>query len=226
MNKNSRPLPNLPLFAAAARTFPQAEPKMSELSDAHVLGMALWPVADADRIAAQLVDAHGSISATLSQPAETLARAVGPAAAQQLAATREIALRLVRAETFERPLLHNHEILFDYLRARLGREPREHFLALFLDVRNRLIAEEVLWVGTVDNCPVYPREIARRALELNAGALIFSHNHPSGDPTPSRLDIDMTKHVVDALKAIGVTVHDHVIATAGECKSFRALGLL
>lgn len=215
MNKNSRPMPDLPLFAAAARTFSQAAPKMSELSDAHVLGMALWPVADAGRIAA-----------VLAQPAGELAGAVGKDAAAQLAAVREAALRMVRVEAVERVRLDRFDLLENYLRARLGREPREHFLALFFDVKNRLIAEEIMSVGTINHCAVYPREIVRRALELNAAAMAISHNHPSGDPTPSRADIEMTKEIVAALKTIGVAVHDHIIATSGECRSFRALGLL
>lgn len=226
MNKNSRPLPDLPLFAAAARTFSQAAPKMSELSDAHVLGMALWPVADAGRIAAELVERHGTIAAVLAQPAGELAGAVGKDAAAQLAAVREAALRMVRVEAVERVRLDRFDLLENYLRARLGREPREHFLALFLDVKNRLIAEEIMSVGTINHCAVYPREIVRRALELNAAAMAISHNHPSGDPTPSRADIEMTKEIVAALKTIGVAVHDHIIATSGECRSFRALGLL
>jgi len=108
----------------------------------------------------------------------------------------------------------------------MARSPNEEFRVLFLDRKNVLIAEEVQSSGTIDHTPVYPREIVKRALELGASALILVHNHPSGDPTPSRADIEMTRDVAEAAKALRITVHDHVIVGRSGHSSFKALGLL
>lgn len=116
--------------------------------------------------------------------------------------------------------------LNDYLKSRIIENGREEFRVLFLDKKNHLIADEVMGVGTVDHAPVYPREIARRALELDASSLILTHNHPSGDPTPSAADIDMTKQIVDALKPLRIAVHDHVIAGAHGVLSLKTLGVM
>jgi DNA repair protein RadC len=116
--------------------------------------------------------------------------------------------------------------LLAYVRAALAHEPREQFRVLFLDKKNGLIADEMLGQGTVDHAPVYPREVARRALELSASALILVHNHPSGDPTPSAADIDMTRQIVEAVRALKIAVHDHLVVGAGGVASFKALGLL
>lgn len=97
---------------------------------------------------------------------------------------------------------------------------------LFLDRKNRLIADEVLGKGTVDRAPVYPREIMKRALELEATALILCHNHPSGDPTPSQSDIDMTQHIISAAKPLSITIHDHLIIGRENIASFKTLGLM
>ena len=116
--------------------------------------------------------------------------------------------------------------LLDYVRTALAHEPREQVRVLFLDKKNQLIADEVLGRGTVDHAPVYPREVARRALELSASALILVHNHPSGDPTPSSADIDMTRQVVDALRPLRIAVHDHLVVGRNGTASFKALGLI
>ncbi|MCA6237922.1 MAG: DNA repair protein RadC, partial [Phenylobacterium sp.] len=113
-----------------------------------------------------------------------------------------------------------------YLRTAMAHEPREQFRVLFLDRRNQLIADEAMNEGTVDHAPVYPREVVRRALELSASALILAHNHPSGDPTPSRADIDMTREVIEAAKVLRLSVHDHVIVGRDGLTSFRAQGLI
>ena len=112
------------------------------------------------------------------------------------------------------------------MKRELQHEGREQFRVLFLDRKNQLIADETMGHGTVDHAPVYPREIARRALELQASSLILVHNHPSGDPTPSRADIDMTREIIDALTAFDINVHDHLIASRGGVLSFRAQGLI
>jgi DNA repair protein RadC len=113
-----------------------------------------------------------------------------------------------------------------YLRTAMAHEPREQFRVLFLDRKNQLIADEAMNEGTVDHAPVYPREVVRRALELSASALILAHNHPSGDPTPSRADIDMTREVIEAAKVLRLSVHDHVIVGRDGLTSFRAQGLI
>ena len=109
---------------------------------------------------------------------------------------------------------------------KMARDPREQFRALFLDRKNTLVADEVQSRGTVDHTPVYPREIVKRALELSASALILVHNHPSGDPTPSRADIEMTRQIAEAAKTLGITVHDHLVIGLKGHVSFKALGLL
>jgi DNA repair protein RadC len=136
------------------------------------------------------------------------------------------ALRLARAEVIERPVLSNWDRLIDYLTAMLARERTEQFRVLYLDTRNRLIADEAQARGTVNHTPVYPREVVKRALELHATALILVHNHPSGDPTPSRDDIEMTREVKAAADALAVALHDHVIIGNGKWLSFRREGLL
>jgi DNA repair protein RadC len=116
--------------------------------------------------------------------------------------------------------------VLDYCRAAMGFEAREQFRILFLDKKNRLIADEVQQKGTVDHTPVYVREIVKRSLELSASAIILVHNHPSGDPTPSRADIDMTRQIVDAAKPLGVTIHDHIIVGKQGHASFKGLKLI
>jgi DNA repair protein RadC len=141
-------------------------------------------------------------------------------------AVREAARRLAQQRILEQSVLTHHQHLMDYCHATLAWEPVEQVRILFLDTKNRLIADEPLWRGTVNHSPVYPREIMKRALTLNATAIVLLHNHPSGDPRPSRDDIEITRQVVDAGKTLGVDVHDHIIFAAAGHASFRALGLL
>ena len=136
------------------------------------------------------------------------------------------ALRFGRAEVMHQPVLNNWDRLMTHLNAVLARERVEHFRVLFLDNRNRLLADEAQARGTVNHTPVYPREVVKRALELHATAIILVHNHPSGDPTPSRDDIEMTQEIKAAAAALGVVVHDHVIIGNGRWLSFRQEGLL
>jgi len=136
------------------------------------------------------------------------------------------ALRLARAEVLHQPVLANWDRLMEYLNAELAREPVEQFRVLFLDARNRLLADEAQAHGTVNHTPVYPREVVKRALELQATALILVHNHPSGDPTPSREDVEMTQQVQQAARALSIALHDHVIIGNGRWLSFRREGLI
>lgn len=143
-----------------------------------------------------------------------------------LKAIHVLLLRVLKEEIRDRPVIGSWNALLDYLRTALAHEATEQFRILFLDKKNILIRDEVQSRGTVDHTPLYPREVVKRALELGACAIIMVHNHPSGDPTPSRQDVEMTRAVVHALAAVGVTVHDHVIVGKHRCLSFRAQGLL
>jgi DNA repair protein RadC len=150
---------------------------------------------------------------------------VGPETALDLRALHEVARRIALGETRARPVISSWSALLAYVRVALAHEPREQFRVLFLDRKNQLLADEVMNQGTVDHAPVYPREIMRRALELSSSSVILVHNHPSGDPTPSRADIDMTKEVVAAGRALKIQVHDHLIVGREGVASLKALGL-
>jgi DNA repair protein RadC len=143
-----------------------------------------------------------------------------------LAAIQELLQRVLREQIREREVIGSWSALIDYLQVALAHEPIEQFRVLFLDRKNVLIRDEVQQRGTVDHTPLYPRELARRALELGASAIIMVHNHPSGDPTPSRADIEMTRQVVQALGAVGVSVHDHVIVGKNRHTSFKSQRLI
>jgi len=144
---------------------------------------------------------------------------LGEAGLAALKTVQAAALRLIRAEVMNQPLLTSWDRLIDYLQAALARERVEQFRVLFLDGRNRLLADEVQARGTFNHSPVYPREVIKRALELNAAALILVHNHPSGDPTPSRADIEMTRQVRQAAEALSLVLHDHLVVGNGCCVS-------
>jgi DNA repair protein RadC len=143
-----------------------------------------------------------------------------------LTAMRELLRRVLREEIRDRPVIGSWTALLDYLQVALAHEPIEQFRVLFLDRKNILIRDELQQRGTVDHTPLYPREIVKRALELGASSIIMVHNHPSGDPTPSRADIEMTKQVVQALGAVGLTVHDHVIVGKNRHTSFKSQRLI
>jgi DNA repair protein RadC len=138
----------------------------------------------------------------------------------------ELLKRVLREEIRERPVIGSWTALLDYLQVALAHEPIEQFRVLFLDRKNILIRDELQQRGTVDHTPLYPREIVKRALELGASSIIMVHNHPSGDPTPSRADIEMTKQVVQAMSAVGLTVHDHVVVGKNRHTSFKSQRLI
>lgn len=141
-------------------------------------------------------------------------------------AVREASRRIVRCEIVERPVLSSWSRVIDYCRACLVDAPTEQFRLLFLNRKNELIADEVQGRGTVDHTPVYPREVVKRALELGATALIMVHNHPSGDPTPSRADVEMTVEIGEAAEKLGIALYDHIIVAKSGATSLRAQGLL
>ncbi len=153
-------------------------------------------------------------------------KGVGETTIGALKTIQAAAVRLIRGEVMDRPVLGNWQALIDYCRASMGHEKTERFRILFLNRKNVLIADEVQQKGTVDHTPVYPREVVKRALELGASALIMVHNHPSGDPTPSKADIEMTREVQAAGEKLGITLHDHVVVSKSGHNSFKAMGLL
>ena len=155
----------------------------------------------------------------------TIAR-IGEAAAIDLKLLHEAALRIACEPVRKRTVISSWSALLAYVRVALSHEAREQFRVLFLDKKNQLIADEVMNHGTVDHAPVYPREVMRRALELSASAVILVHNHPSGDPTPSGADIDMTKQIVEAGRSLRIAVHDHLVVGREGVASFKTLGLL
>ena len=183
---------------------------------------------DTKPIAYRLIARFGSFANAIAAPmAELLGvEGLGQSGAAALKIVHAAAVRLARSEIMGRPVLANWQAVIDYLTAVLARERVEQFRLLFLDSRNRLLADEAQARGTVNHTPVYPREVIKRALELNAVAIILVHNHPSGDPTPSRDDIAMTRAIADAASTVSVAVHDHVIVGNGRWTSFRQEGLL
>jgi DNA repair protein RadC len=201
------------------------------MPDYELLEMVLFralPRRDTKNLAKQLLARFGSFADVINAPDHRLKEisGVGEAVITELRLIRAAALRLMKGEIASTPLLSSWNQVLDYLRVAQGFEQREQFRILFLDKKNRLIADEVQGLGTVDHTPVYIREVVKRALELSSTAIILVHNHPSGDPTPSRADIDMTRMIMEAGKPLGVAVHDHVIVGRGGCASFRALRLI
>jgi DNA repair protein RadC len=204
---------------------------LGALPDYELLELYLFrslPRRDVKPLAKALLDRFGSIAAVLGAPVETLksVKGVGPEVALDLKLLHEAALRIGRAEVRRRPVVSSWSALLAYAKAELAHEPREQFRVLFLDKKNQLIADEAMNEGTVDHAPVYPREVARRALELSASAVILVHNHPSGDPTPSAADVDMTRQVIEAGRALRISVHDHLVVGREGVASFKALGLI
>ena len=179
-------------------------------------------------IAKGLIARFGTFAEVLGAEPERLmeVEGVGAAVAQDLKLIQAASLRLARGEVMHRPLLASWKAIVDYCRAAMAFETREQFRILFLDKKNQLIADEVQQQGTVDHTPVYTREVIKRALELASTAIVLVHNHPSGDPTPSLADIDMTKKIIQAGEKLGVLVHDHLIIGKKDHVSFRSLQLI
>ena len=193
----------------------------------YLLALAI-PRKDVKPLARYLLDEFGSYGRVISANNFELARleGMGPSAVAALRLVQDAALRLLREEFENRPLISSWRAVLDYVRAAMGYMMIENFRVLFINNRNILIRDEVMSEGTVDRAAVYPREILKRALELGATAVALAHNHPSGDITPSREDIDLTVKIETAGRPLGVRVHDHVIVSHGHHVSFRALGLM
>ncbi|HTI82751.1 MAG TPA: DNA repair protein RadC [Acetobacteraceae bacterium] len=200
------------------------------LADHEMLEFILFalPRRDTKPLARALLSRFGSFARVIAAPTQDLLAVdgLGETGAAALKSVHAAALRLMRAEVINRPVLNNWDRLMAYLHAEISRERVEQFRVLFLDNRNRLLADEAQQRGTVNHTPVYPREVAKRALELRAAALILVHNHPSGDPTPSRDDIAMTQQVKAAAEALSIVLHDHIVVGNGQWLSFLKEGLL
>lgn len=186
------------------------------------------PRQDVKPLARRLIETFGDFNRVLSAPPPRLmaVEGVGPAVVTELKIVEAAAQRMARARILHRPVLSSWQALLDYCHTAMAHREIEQFRVLYLDRKNVLVADEEQGRGTVDHVPVYPREIIRRALELNASALILVHNHPSGDPTPSDSDIAMTARIAQAADSMGITIHDHLIIGKSRELSFRARGLL
>ena len=201
------------------------------LPDYEMLELVLFaavPRGDMKPLAKELLKRFGSFADVIAAPPARLleVKGVGDAVVAQLKIVEAAALRLAKGNLLNRPALSSWSALIDYCTAAMSRSPHEEFRVLFMDRKNLLIADEVQGKGTIDHTPVYPREILKRALELGASAIILAHNHPSGDPTPSRADIDMTREVAKAAMALKIALHDHIVVARGGVLSFKAQGLL
>ncbi len=199
------------------------------LADYELLELILFvvPRRDMKPLAKTLLGRFGGIGGVLAASRAALEGAgVGETAIDAIKAAHEAAIRLTSEQAKERPILGSWQKVLDYCRARLAHAEIEEFHLLFLDRKNGLIAAERQQTGTVDHTPVYPREVVKRALELGASAIILVHNHPSGDPSPSKADIEMTREVARAAGTLGIAVHDHLIVGRSGHASLKSLGLI
>jgi DNA repair protein RadC len=201
------------------------------MPDYELLELVLFralPRQDVKPLARLLLDTFGDFNRVITaEPARLAAiKGVGEAVVIELKVIEAAAQRMARAKVMNRPVLSSWDALVDYCHTAMAHRATEQFRILFLDRKNVLIADEEQARGTVDHVPVYPREVVKRALELNASALILVHNHPSGDPTPSDADVSMTIQIQDAAKVLGLTLHDHLIIGKSRELSFRAQGYL
>ena len=209
--------------------FRQAGP--DALSDYELLEMVLFralPRRDVKPLAKDLIARFGSFAEVVHAPDARLRETagLGDAAIVEIKLIAAAASRVAKGQLKRRPLLSSWANVIDYCRTAMAFADKEQFRVLFLDKRNQLIADELQQVGTVDHTPVYPREVVKRALELSATAIIMVHNHPSGDPTPSQADIQMTRSVVDIAGPLGIAVHDHIIVGKNGHASLKGLKLI
>ena len=203
----------------------------SAMPDYEILELVLFraiPRQDVKPLAHKLLETFGDFNGVLSAPIPRLkeVKGVGDAIVLELKIIEAAAHRLARSRVLQRPILSSWDALIDYCHTAMAHRETEQFRVLYLDTKNTLIADEEQAKGTVNHVPVYPREVVKRALETNASALILVHNHPSGDPTPSQSDIEMTAKVKAAAEALGLTLHDHIIIGKSSELSFRSEGYL
>ncbi len=201
---------------------------MPEYELLELLLMGPIPRRDVKPLAKKLLKVFESYEGVITASPDRLREVsgMGDAAITAIKIVEVTSLKLAQVKVLDRPVLSNWRALLDYCHASMAHAKNEQFRVLFLDRKNVLVGDEVQQQGTVDHTPVYPREVIKRALELHASAIILVHNHPSGDPTPSRADIQMTKEIADAGKRLGVNVHDHLVIGKKGHVSFKSLGLL
>lgn len=201
------------------------------VTDYELLELVLFrtiPQRDIKPLAKELIAKFGSFAEVLAAAPQRLEEVKGikEATATDLKIVQAAASRLARGQVKKRPVLSSWSAVLDYCRTAMAFADKEQLRVLFLDKRNQLIADELLQTGTVDHTPVYPREVVKRALEVSATAIILVHNHPSGDPTPSRADIQMTQSIVEIAKPLGISVHDHIIVGKEGHASLKGLKLI
>ena len=201
------------------------------LPDYELLELLLFaaiPRRDTKAIAKALLKRFGSFGEVISASPDDLkdVDGIGDSAAVVLKGVQAAAQRLLQTKVKAGPVISTWNDLISYCTAQMAYQPIEQFRVLYLDRKNKLITDEAQQQGTVDHTPVYPREVVKRALELNASALIVVHNHPSGDPKPSRADVEMTRKIKEAVAAVSITLHDHVIVSRGGHVSFKSEGLI
>lgn len=205
--------------------------KGCELADYELIELLLFaamPRRDVKPVAKALIKRFGSFGGVLNAECAELQKVdgIGEAAAVSLLAVRQAAARLLQDDVMDQPVLSNWQSLMDYVRVAMGAGKTEQVRVLFLNRKNILIADELQQEGTVDQTSVYPREVIKRALDLGASALILVHNHPSGDPTPSPADIEITRELHAAGEKLGIALHDHVVVSKSGHSSFKTMGLL
>ena len=201
------------------------------VSDYELLELVLFraiPQRDVKPLAKELIAKFGSFAEVVAAPAKRLAevKGIGESIITELKIVHAAANRLAHGQVKGRPVLSSWSAVLDYCRTAMAFADKEQFRVLFLDKRNQLIADELQQIGTVDHTPVYPREVIKRALELSATAIILVHNHPSGDPSPSRADIQMTQSIQEIAKPLGISVHDHIIVGKDGHASLKGLKLI
>jgi DNA repair protein RadC len=227
------PAPETPHFHGHRERLRQrfVEAGPAALADYELLELLLFPAmprSDKKPLAKQLIERFGGFAGVINADLAALQAVpgMGEIPAIALKAVQAAIQRVLRQEVAARPVLSSWQAVQDYCQVAMAHARIEEFRLLFLDRRNGLIADEVQQTGTIDHTPVYPREVVKRALELGAAALILIHNHPSGDPTPSKADIEMTRAVAEAARVLGIEVHDHLIIGRGKQTSLRGLGLM
>lgn len=201
------------------------------LADYEILEMLLFaaaPRGDTKPLAKNLLSSFGSLAKVLKAEPDALRKVpkVGAAVIATIKVAETLGEKLLRAEIEKKNVLGSWQALLEYCQGTMGNRGIEHFRILFLNNKNHLISDEVQQTGTVNHTAVYPREVVKRALELGATALILVHNHPSGDTTPSKADIDMTSEIMSAAAALNIRIHDHIIVGNSKCVSFKSLGLM
>lgn len=200
------------------------------LQDYELLELILFlalPRRDVKPLAKKLIQTFGSLGGIFhAKPSELISFGLSETTATALKTIEAAAFHLMKSDVIGRPVLNNWAKLMDYIQATMAHEKKENFRLLFLNKKNELIADETQQTGTVDHTPAYPREIVKRALELSATAVILVHNHPSGDSTPSRADIDMTQAIIAASKPLGIVIHDHLVVSKSGVTSMKSKGMM